>query len=250
MPPGFADDEPFETRMMKLAEGRPELVPKMFRPELHTEKLFELLGNEKLLDVVDAILGTPPAVRIFPNYSARPKFPKATIHDVVWHQDGGLTPSGLADTTPPETRTDDFDIRNIVNCWTPFVEATVESGCMAFVPGSHKLGIQKHVDVGTANAMLDPDVVAKHEAAAIPIELSPGDLVLFNFVLFHRGGQNSSDYIRWSIDWRYQNADKSTHRGPQGHIMRSRDPARPAVANAAAWAQLPPEVGMSGCGNK
>ena len=106
----------------------------MFRPELHTEKLYALLGNEKLLDVVDTILGTPPAVRIFPNYSARPKFPKAVIHDVVWHQDGGLTPSGEADCSPPETRSDAFAVGNIVNCWTPLVEATVESGCMAFVP--------------------------------------------------------------------------------------------------------------------
>ena len=34
------------------------------------------------------------------------------------------------------------------------------------------------------------------------VECGRGDVVLFNNLLFHRGGDNNTKGIRWSFDWR------------------------------------------------
>ena len=46
------EDEPFETRLMKLCENCPENLPNLYRKELHRPGIFGLLCNPKLLDLV------------------------------------------------------------------------------------------------------------------------------------------------------------------------------------------------------
>lgn len=53
------------------------------------------------------------AIRLFPNYSLRPKTNLA-IHEVIWHQDAGLTPSGAPNDASVEARTDAFGIGTTV----------------------------------------------------------------------------------------------------------------------------------------
>ena len=56
------------------------------------------------------------------------KEPKTTSY-ISWHQD--LTYWGL-------------DPADIVTAWVALSPATVESGCMRFVPGTHKMEIVPH----------------------------------------------------------------------------------------------------------
>ena len=104
----------------------------------------------------------------------------------------------------------------MVNAWTPLVPATVENGCMQFVPGSHRLGVVAHVK---RTHYLEIEETALNAAAAdgvVAIELQPGDLVLFHNLLFHRGLPNRSPAIRWSLDWRYQDSDPEHAACPGG----------------------------------
>merc|ERR1712070_1082891 len=96
----------------------------------------------------------------------------------------------------------------------PLGRATRETGCMKFVPGTHKLGVQKHVNlglykgadaapeegepaaIGTYSSGIDPAVMKQHEDRAIDVECEPGDVVLFSNLLFHRGGHNTSSIVR------------------------------------------------------
>lgn len=55
---------------------------------------------------------------------------------------------------------------------------------------------------------------------------------------FHRGLPNYSSKIRWSVDWRYQDATQPTLRKENGHIARSRREPTQAVQNADHWASL------------
>lgn len=64
-----------------------------------------------------------------------------------------------------------------------------------------------------------PDLIEAEVERAVDVKCGPGDLVLFNQLLVHRGGENSTHKVRWSLDWRYQDADKPTHREEQGHIV-------------------------------
>jgi ectoine hydroxylase-related dioxygenase (phytanoyl-CoA dioxygenase family) len=125
----------------------------------------------------------------------------------------------------------------MVNVWTPLVPARAANGCMQFVPGTHKLGAVPHESreyyLEIAHESLDP-----HVKSAVDVELDPGDVVLFQNLLFHRGQPNHSSEIRWSFDWRYQDAIQSTLRKEEGHIARSSSNPDIAVKNADEWASL------------
>ena len=214
--------EPFATRLLKLYTERMAEAPVLFRPQLHLAGLFPLFFNPALLDLVETVLGGE--IRLYPNYSVRPKYPDLAATEVLWHQDGGYTEGDVGDL-------------RMVNVWTPLVPARVANGCMQFIPGTHKLGPVPHERrqyyLEIASAVLDA-----HRDRAINIELDPGDVVLFHNLLFHRGLPNHSPEIRWSADWRYQDATQSTLRKEHGHLARSRQQPAAAVQSAAQWASL------------
>ena len=256
-------DAPFDTRLARLClPACPAALPNLFRPELHRAEFFPLLANSALLDVVSSLMSPDvERIRIYPNYSCRPKT-NSELHSVTWHQDAGLRADGGPSTAPMEQRLDAFGLGRVVNCWTPLVPATRENGAMKFVPGSQKGGILEHVLIGkyqgstgggetlpqagdaaavsrtpqdvpagTYKTAVRPDLLAAAVAASgeIDVECGPGDVVLFSNILIHRGGVNTTDKIRWSFDWRFQDAAKNTYRAEQGHVVWS----RPVLSSAA-----------------
>ncbi len=213
---------PFPVRLLQLYAENLSEAPVLFRPQLHLAGLFPLFFDPTLLDVVETLLGGE--IRLYPNYSVRPKYPDLEAALVLWHQDGGYTEGNVADL-------------RMVNLWTPFVPARVENGCMQFIPGTHQLGAVSH-ERRQYYLEIAPDVLDAHRARAINIELDPGDVVLFHNLLFHRGLPNHSQQIRWSADWRYQDATQPTLRKENGHLARSRQHPAAAVQNASDWASL------------
>jgi len=222
--------EPFETRLYRLVDNCLEDAPNQFRAELHRPGLFPVFFHPRVLDAVEKFLGNE--IRLYPNYTARPKLPEWEGTQVLWHQDGGYTEhlTGGSEGTAVKAM-------RMINVWAPLVPANVANGCMQFIPGTHKLGIVPHVQkkhyLEVASEFLVPRI-----AQAVPIELDPGDVVLFHNLLFHQGLPNQTEKIRWSLDWRYQDATQSTLRKENGHIARSRSHPEHAVQNAAQWASL------------
>jgi phytanoyl-CoA hydroxylase len=216
------ENEPFETRLLRLFESDLTEAPVLFRSELHLTGLFDLFFNPQLLDIVEEVLGGE--LRLYPNYSIRPKYPDFAKTEVLWHQDGGYTEGQV-------------EMLRMVNVWTPFVPARVQNGCMQFIPGTQRLGAVRH-ERREYYLEIAQDVLAPLEGQAVNIELDPGDIVLFHNLLFHRGLPNHSQQIRWSADWRYQDATQPTLRKENGHIARSRSHPEQAVQSAAQWATL------------
>jgi ectoine hydroxylase-related dioxygenase (phytanoyl-CoA dioxygenase family) len=216
--------EPFETRFYDLFKNHLDLAPKNLRFYLHRPGLYGLFFHAPLLDIVEQLLG--PEIRLYPNYSVRPKLPEWSGTQVLWHQDAGYT-SG--DDAVAGLR--------MVNVWTPLVKTTAENGCMQFIPGTHKLGVVRHQQrehyIEIAEEFLNPRL-----SQAIDVELEPGDVVLFNNLLFHAGLPNRSKIVRWSLDWRYQDATQDTMRRERGHMARSRTSPQSVVASSRQWAQL------------
>ena len=215
---------PFETRIARLFEHCMELAPTSFRPELHGPRLFDLFFHPRLLDVAEWLLG--PEVRLYPNYTARPKFPEWKGTLVLWHQDGGYTAQGA----------DGVETLRMLNVWAPLVPATEENGCMQFVPGTHKLGIVPHEKreyyLEISQEELDPRL-----GQAVSIEVDPGDVVLFHNLMFHCGLPNRTRKVRWSMDWRYQDATQPTMRTHRGHMARSGKAPENVVSNRKDWAE-------------
>ncbi len=230
------DNEPFGRRLACLHQqfADASLASGTLRRELHWPGMFGLFFHPGVLDLAALILG--PEVRLYPNYSIRPKLPQHEPSKVLWHQDAGYTQSGLhgSDANAGELRADQL---RMVNVWSPLVPARVANGCMKFVPGSHKLGLVAHERreyyLEIARQDLDP-----HLGAAVDIECDPGDVVLFSNMIFHMGQDNNTNEVRWSADWRYQDATQSTLRSERGHLARSLAHPDEIVRSAAQWAQL------------
>ena len=164
-------DAPFETRLMLLYENHPDETPTIFRPELHREGFFGLFAHSTLLEIADAILGSE--IRLYPNYSVRPKLPEDKRTEVLWHQDAGYTSEAA-------------NVLRMMNVWTPLVPVNLENGCMEFIPGSHKWGVVPH-EKDEYYLRIHDDYIKPVEAEAVRIEIAPGDVVIFSNLLFHRG---------------------------------------------------------------
>ena len=108
---------------------------------------------------------------------------------------------------------------------------------MEFVPRSHLGGVVPHVS-REHYLEISPEFIDPVQNASIPIELDPRDVVLFDNLLFHRGLPNKSETIRWSVDWRYQNATEPTNRKENGHVARSVARHSEVVSSGSQWAAL------------
>jgi len=229
------EDEPFETRLIRLFSFAPKLSPSQLRTNLHRSGMYGLFFHPRVLDLAEAILG--PEIRLYPNYTVRPKLPEDEKTLVLWHQDAGYTAADWSGKDHAASKQlGPADLR-MVNVWSPLVPATVENGCMQFIPRTHKLGVVPHVDrphyLEIVESVLQPRL-----KDAVDIEMNPGDVVLFSNLLFHRGQPNRSKMIRWSCDWRYQDAAQPTLRTHHGHLARSAAHPQDVVHSASQWAGL------------
>lgn len=244
---------PFDSRLWQLCKGCVSEMPLLLRPELHKPEFFPLLCHPGVISAVRQIIKASE-LRIFPNYSARPKTP-SDAHKVVWHQDSGLRSDGKPNDAPIEERTFAFNPSVCVNVWTPLVRASAANGCMKMIPGSQNEGIMKHEVYGSYNDMTGVDISSKSkfgayatglnhkdlnrlEPHAVDIEMDKGDIVLFSQFIVHCGGTNSTEQIRWSFDWRFQDASKPTCRELQGHVVYSDIEPEKAVTTAEQWGKL------------
>jgi len=114
-----------------------------------------------------------------------------TPHFVSWHQD--LTYWGL-------------DQHDEVTAWLALSPATVESGCMRFVPGSHLLDIVPHKDTfAEANLLTRGQELAVEvdDSQAVDAELQPGQMSLHHGKLFHASWANRTADRRIGVALRF-----------------------------------------------
>lgn len=221
--------EPFETRLQSLFQSIPKLSPKSLRKNLHRKAMYGLLFCPQVLDLVESILGAE--LRLYPNYTVRPKFTDDAKTLVLWHQDAGYTNHSAKEK---HQGLGIEDLR-MVNVWTPLVAARPENGCMQFIPGTHKLGVVSHEKREHYLEIVERELTPRLNDA-IDVMVDPGDVVLFNNLLFHRGQANTSGKIRWSCDFRYQDASQPTLRPESGHLARSQANPDGVISTAEQWA--------------
>ena len=97
----LCSEAPLEKRLCLQQQQYKDAPPLLFRPELHMEELYELFFNQNLVDLMMELTDAEE-VRLFPNYTMRPKMPSSDEHNVAWHQDAGLSPDGKPNPAPKE----------------------------------------------------------------------------------------------------------------------------------------------------
>ncbi len=150
----------------------------------HLVSLHRLSLDARILDLL-AGLGLA-----FPNISTRPVLYFNSRHlatkEVYWrvfaHQDWRSMQGSL----------------NSVVVWLPLHDIDRDIGALEIVPGSHRLGLLTTEVVerfGKVDRFGDSDFQS--------VEVEQGDLLVFSAFLVHRSGTNSTDSIRWSCHFRY-----------------------------------------------
>lgn len=101
-------------------------------------------------------------------------------------------------------------VKDVTTCILPIDDANVDSGCIEFVPGSHKYGLLPTLPDGTLNESLARQIIPDFEWK--PLEVSKGDLVIFSSYTVHKSEKNTSRSPRRQLYITYNAADEGYHR--------------------------------------
>ncbi len=158
-----------------------------FKSHLLFKWLADLIRAPTILDMVEDLIG--PDILCW-NTNWFIKEPRSA-NFVSWHQDNNYW--GL-------------DTKKLVSVWIALSPATVMSGCMRLVPGSHVGPTLPHKDTFHQDNMLTRGqeiAVTVDEAKAVDITLDTGEAALFAFGIAHSSPPNQSDDRRIAIVLRY-----------------------------------------------
>ena len=144
--------------------------------------------DKRILDAVEGVLGPDIMIWSAEFFIKEPR----TQHTVGMHQD--LTYWGMGET--PDQ----------VTAWIALSPATVQSGCMDFVRGSHKNPILPHTDTYSETNLLSRGqevAVDVSDDDKTHIELKPGQMSLHHGLTIHGSGPNASNDRRIGLAIRY-----------------------------------------------
>lgn len=140
------------------------LQPSLLQQPIHQRCLsvsHQLLGDDLALDF-DMLIDKPPHSNT----------------ETPWHQDSAYW------LKLPDTRA--------LSCWMALDEATIDNGCMWYVPGSHSHPMRAHKQSGNKGAL----TCAGDEAEAVVMEVNPGDCIVHHGNTLHYSRGNSMNTRR------------------------------------------------------
>jgi 2-oxoglutarate-dependent dioxygenase len=156
-------------------------------PWRSSEVLRRPLLSGRLADLARTLLGETPV--LFQDHLVS-KTP-GTVDAVKWHQDYSYWP---------------LDSAKGLTMWVALDDATLDNGCLHYLPGSHLQGERQPADfvagaVLGRTAALPPLVV--DESAAIAVPVAAGTVLVHDPLVLHMSHGNGTTLARraWSISW-------------------------------------------------
>ena len=144
-----------------------------FHPFHHLHpRVYDLVCDDRQTRYVRDLVGQDVICHV--SSYARKK-PQAE-HVVPWHQDTSFNPMSAGS----------------VLVWFAIEDATVDNGCMWFVPGTHRMGA---FDIAERDGKAAPGHVvpnAESHGEAVPIELKAGRGVVFHDLVLHYSPKNNT----------------------------------------------------------
>ena len=190
--PVEASEQEFAEAMFRLFEIDLPAFTNCGKHAQHLISLHRLSLDERILEVVRE-LGLE-----FPNISTRPVMyfnsRRLAKKEVYWrlsmHQDWRSMQGSL----------------DSVVVWLPLVRIDRSLGALEVIPGSHKWGLLEAQIVDGYGNLKEPVDTSQ----AVPVEVEPGDALFFSSFLVHQSGINSTEGLRWSCHFRYNNLREPT----------------------------------------
>ena len=143
--------------------------------------------DSNILDMVAQVIG-PDIILWNSSFFAKPA---VNGKKTPWHQDGEYWP-----------------LRPLATCtvWLAIEEATVENGCLKFMPGSHKRKeLRPHRTNKDPNFTLHQELLESEydDDKAVPLELEAGQMSLHDVYLLHGSEANDSGKPRRGMTMRF-----------------------------------------------
>lgn len=186
----------------ELADDRKRLGLLRGFPARFLPSFDRLVRHPKMVEAAQAVLGPDVMVwgsGLFIKEANTPSY-------VSWHQD--LTYWGL-------------DKAEETTLWVALSPTTQQSGCMRFIPGSHRELIVPHADSFAADNLLTRGQeiqVEVDEDAAVDVVLKPGQASLHHGHLFHASGPNRTGDRRIGAAIRYIAPSMRARSGPETEV--------------------------------
>jgi phytanoyl-CoA hydroxylase len=173
----------FAKRLLPMPEDPERALWKIMNGDRFDPALAAAMRSPGILDAVAGLLGEDLLAFLFMVIYKPPRVPDS-VHP--FHQDG------LYFNFEPHDR--------VLGAWVALDPVDEENGTLCVVPGTHRMPIASHESLPGINAgafaAKDVEGSAEMLAKAVPIDLAPGDGVLFHPHLFHRTGGNRTDRHR------------------------------------------------------
>lgn len=166
-----------------------DLLPQVLSPETRFPELLQTTFWRNGRKLAAQLLGV--AADDLKSWGHMIRKPARIGEQLPWHQDEAYWDPA-------------FDYRAL-GCWMPLDVATIESGCMSMIPGSHRGGILPHRHIGDDPAVHglecqpDPADIAR----AAPLPTPAGGAVLHTCRTLHSSGPNVSERPRraYANEW-------------------------------------------------
>ncbi len=146
-----------------------------------TKGFHDVLWNPRFVIAASQLLGNKP-VRFWHDQLFYKPAKKGGV--VAWHQDY----SYWTRTLPMSHLT----------CWCGLDDATVENGCLQYVPGSHRWGLLDKPNLA-GNLLGIMDYLSeeqKKEFKPVPVEVKAGEAIFHHPLTLHGSGENKSSQPR------------------------------------------------------
>lgn len=171
-------------RLLKRHPEFRDYCPMLLRYDL---SFLNYARDPNILDMVAQVIG-PDIILWNSSFFAKPA---VNGKKTPWHQDGEYWP-----------------LRPLATCtvWLAVDDATVENGCLKFMPGSHKRKeLRPHRTNNDPNFTLHQELLESEydDDKAVPLELEAGQMSLHDVYLLHGSEANDSGKPRRGMTMRF-----------------------------------------------
>ncbi len=202
--------DPFQTRMLHAwrSAGKPK-YSRSPRRDLVGADMYTMLRSPELLGIAADLLGTSE-ISVHGVFNGRARLPDQKWTSTPWHQDAQYFKEA--------------EFIHVPTFWFPLQDVDQSSSCLEVQPRFHHDGLQEDYDDPESGFLgLTPELSSK--LSGTPIEMKRGDVLCFTQRTPHRALPNEREFVRWSMDFRYEATATATG-SALGFVARSADPAK------------------------
>jgi phytanoyl-CoA hydroxylase len=223
-----ASNEKFALSLPEEGTGR-RYVKRVFNPVIRHDAFRDLTRHEKILDVVEELIG-PDITLQQTKLNLKPPAEDARFE---WHQDYPFFPHTNFDVVAVMVFLDDTDESN---------------GCLRVIPGSHKLGPLDHdfsEDGQAYGTEVSDKALFADQSRWVSLVVPAGSVALHHCCMLHSSGANHSKRSRSTFVFEYRASDARQIAGatdPAGWGTQVRGVDRGNVRMVASSFHLPGKV--------